>query len=289
MFSNYHSHCFLCDGRASMEEFVKFAIAKNVKKYGFSSHAPLPFLTSWTMKADDFSEYKNDFERLKIKYQDEIELYFGLEVDYIHNYSSLNNDFFRDKTFDYLIGSIHYVDKIPNGQFWNIDGSDLKEFDNGLQKIFDGDIKAAVKRFYDISKAMIEQGGFDIVGHIDKIAMNAQTYPEFNPSEKWHVQLVEETLCLAKEKGMIVEINTKSFADKGFTFPHQRYFDFINDQKIPIVVNSDCHFPSNVIDSFPQIFDLLKKSGFKFVQQLTINGWEGMKFDENGILPSFRA
>ena len=283
MFSNYHSHCFFCDGRASMEEFVKFAIAKNIKKYGFSSHAPLPFLTSWTMKADDFSEYKSEFERLKRKYHDRIELYFGLEVDYIPNYSSLNNDFFQNKTFDYLIGSIHYVDKIPNGRFWNVDGNDLKVFNNGLQKIFNGDIKLAIKRFFDISKAMIAQGGFDIVGHIDKIAMNAQLCSDFNPSEKWYIQLVEETLCLAKEKNMIVEINTKSFADKGFTFPHQRYFDFINDQKIPIIVNSDCHFPSNVVDSFRQVYGLLKKSGFKTMHQFTANGWEEMEFDENGL------
>ena len=52
--SNYHSHSTFCDGRSSMEEFVKFAIAKGVKRYGFSSHAPIPFETPWTMVADDF-------------------------------------------------------------------------------------------------------------------------------------------------------------------------------------------------------------------------------------------
>ena len=35
MYTNFHSHCTFCDGRESMEEFVKFAIAKGLKKYGF--------------------------------------------------------------------------------------------------------------------------------------------------------------------------------------------------------------------------------------------------------------
>ncbi len=282
--SNYHSHCTFCDGRASMEDFVKFALAKGMKKYGFSSHAPLPFLTMWTMKEDDFFDYNAEFLRLKRKYQGQIDLFLGLEVDYIHNYSSIRNTFFQDKTFDYLIGSIHYVDKIPNGRFWNIDG-DLKTFDNGLQKIFDGDIKEAVKRFFEVSKFMIETGGFDILGHMDKIALNARKYTDFNLKDKWYIQLVEETLELARLKGIMVEINTKSFFDKGFTFPHQQHFGFINDMQIPMVVNSDCHYPTNVTDSFRPVYKLLKEAGFKNMYQLSgKNKWESVNFDENGLL-----
>ena len=51
-----------------MEEFVKFAIAKGVIKYGFSSHAPLPFHTSWNMNMDDYPYYVKEFFRLKEKY-----------------------------------------------------------------------------------------------------------------------------------------------------------------------------------------------------------------------------
>ena len=110
--SNYHSHCTFCDGRSSMEEFVHFAIAKGLRKYGFSSHAPLPFLTKWTMLEDDFPDYEKEFYRLKEKYKNEIELYLGLEVDYIHGCSDISNDFFKYKKLDYTIGSSHYLDRL---------------------------------------------------------------------------------------------------------------------------------------------------------------------------------
>ncbi len=42
--TNYHSHCLYCDGRANMEDFIRFAISEGFTSYGISSHAPLPFL-----------------------------------------------------------------------------------------------------------------------------------------------------------------------------------------------------------------------------------------------------
>ena len=48
--TNYHSHSLYCDGRAGMEDFVRFALSEGFTSYGFSSHAPLPFSTAWTME-----------------------------------------------------------------------------------------------------------------------------------------------------------------------------------------------------------------------------------------------
>lgn len=280
--SNYHSHCLFCDGRSRMEDFVKFAIAKGVLRYGISSHAPLPFLTKWTMLEDDFSDYQSEFNRLKEKYQNSIQLYFGLEVDYIDNCSSVENEFFRDKTFDYLIGSIHYLDKLNENDFWTVDG-DFDSFDQGLNQLYAGDIKLAVQRFFEVSSLMIRKGGFDIVGHLDKIALNSSNYADFNPATNWYENLVGDILQLIKEKGMILEINTKSLVEKGITYPHQRFYPLINDLEIPIVVNSDCHYPITVIDGFKPAFKALKDAGFKTMQQLVSGNWQPVEFNETGL------
>ena len=42
--TNYHSHSLYCDGRASMEDFVRFALSEGFTSYGFSSHARCLFL-----------------------------------------------------------------------------------------------------------------------------------------------------------------------------------------------------------------------------------------------------
>ena len=54
--TNYHSHSLYCDGRASMEDFVRFALSEGFTSYGFSSHAPLPFSTAWTMEWDRMND-----------------------------------------------------------------------------------------------------------------------------------------------------------------------------------------------------------------------------------------
>ncbi len=279
--SNYHSHCVFCDGRSTMEEFVKFAIAKGVKKYGFSSHAPLPFMTRWTMLKDNFVEYQAEYNRLKSKYQGQIELFFALEVDYIINLTDAKSYSLKDNSFDYLIGSIHYLDKLPQGGYWAIDG-DLIGFDKGLRALYGGDINEAVKRYFEISDEMIENGGFDIVGHLDKISLNSSNYEEFNPSAGWYKNLVGELLQKVKQKGFILEINTKSVTEKGFTYPDQQFFPLIKELEIPIVVNSDCHYPTNVIDGFKLTYKALKDNGIKTIRQLINGNWEEVEFDENG-------
>jgi len=276
--SNYHSHCSFCDGRSTMEEFVRFAIAKGIKKYGFSSHAPLPFLTKWNMIEDDFADYEKEFYRLKEKYKNAIELFIGLEVDYIHGCSDIKNSFFTDKKLDYTIGSIHYLEKMnAENEYWSIDGG-FNEFNNGLNLLFGGDIRLAVKRFFEITTFMIEKGGFDIVGHLDKITMHGSKYEDFKFQEKWFADLVTPVYELIKSKNLILEINTKSFIEKGITFPHQHFFPLINEIGVKIVMNSDCHYPTNVIDGFFPVSKLLKQAGFKTMQQLIDREWQAVEF-----------
>ena len=81
--SNYHSHCTFCDGRSIPEDFVRFAITHGFRAYGFSSHSPLPFETFWNMSKDDMPEYLQEINRLKQKYSDQLEIYAGLEIDYL--------------------------------------------------------------------------------------------------------------------------------------------------------------------------------------------------------------
>ncbi|MGB4577540.1 MAG: histidinol-phosphatase [Paludibacter sp.] len=281
--SNYHSHCTFCDGRSSMEDFVRFAISRGIKKYGFSSHAPLPFLTKWTMLEENFADYEKEFKRLKEKYKHKIELYLGLEVDYIHGCSDIRNEFFRDKKLDYTIGSIHYLDKIRDNEYWTIDGG-FREFDQGLNLLFGGDIRLAAKRFFEISTFMIEKGGFDIVGHFDKITYHGLKYAGFNPADKWFVDLVIDTLQLIKNKGLLLEINTKSLTEHGITYPNQLFYPIIREMGIPVMVNSDCHYPTNVTDGFATAYKNLKQAGFRTLHQFFDGEWRAVEFDENGLL-----
>ena len=275
MQSNFHSHCLFCDGRASMETFVRFAVAKNLDCYGISSHAPVPFPNRWAMKKEDMDEYRQEFFRLQEKYKSQIELYLGLEVDYIPGVASIKDDVVQHQKWDYLISSIHHLGQFPSGIFWNIDGS-FDTFKKGLDSIFSGDIFFATKTFYRYTCEMIELGGFDMIGHMDKIAVNGRKVPGFNISDKWYDDLIQETFQLLAEKGIIVEINTKSFYDKKIVFPDIRYFKRLHQLNIPVMVNSDCHYPDKVTDGFPEMHKLLQEAGFKTVRILKEGRWQDM-------------
>ncbi len=273
MYTNFHSHCTFCDGRESMEEFVKFAIAKGLKKYGFSSHAPIPFHTSWTMNADDYPDYEKEFYRLKQKYSPQIELYLGLEIDYIPQCTSAKSDFFSDKKLDYAIGSVHYLDPLSDGSFWSIDGP-YEEFETGINELFNGDIEAATARYYEVLTEMLYCGGFDIVGHFDKITMHGSRFASFDIHAGWYKQLVYDFLKVAVKKKYLIEVNTKAFITKGITYPDNAFFPLLKELDIPVIVNSDCHYPDKITAGFPEAYAALYNAGIKEVYQLSGAGWE---------------
>jgi len=259
-----------------MEQFIKYAIAKGVKRYGFSSHAPIPFDTHWNMRIDDFEDYISEFQRLKLKYDGKIELFLGLEIDYIINCTNAQNEIFQNNNLDYKIGSIHYLDQLNDGSYCSIDGN-FRDFYRGMNELYDGDMRKVTRRYYEISKMMVEAGGFDIVGHLDKITLHGARFADFDISASWYIDLFADYLQLIKQKNLIVEINTKSLIDKGITFPDKQFFPMLKDMQIPITVNSDCHYPSKVIDGFAETYTELKRVGFTETYQLIDGSWQPEK------------
>lgn len=62
---------------------------------------------------------------------------------------------------------------------------------------------------------MVELGGFDIVGHADKMHYNASAYHPGLLDEPWYDALIQEYFDAIARKGYIVEINTKSYLELG--------------------------------------------------------------------------
>ena len=156
--SNYHSHCNFCDGRSYPEDFVRFAVARGFRAYGFSSHSPLPFETFWNMSRDDMDEYLAEIARLKAKYEGQIELYVGLEVDFLDRTYNASIPYFKNLPLDYRIGSIHFLPLSPVLEERNmacIDGA-YSEFARTVDAFFEGDIRRMVRRYFEAEMEMVE-------------------------------------------------------------------------------------------------------------------------------------
>lgn len=269
--TNYHSHSLYCDGRANMEDFIRFAISEGFSSYGFSSHAPLPFSTAWTMEWDRMDDYLSEFSRLKEKYADKIELAIGLEIDYLdeENHPALPR--FRELPLDYRIGSVHMLYS-PEGNVVDID-TPADIFRQLVDKHFGGDLDYVICLYYKNLLRMVELGGFDIVGHADKMHYNASCYRPGLLDESWYGALIHKYFDAIARHGYIVEINTKSYNDLGTFYPNERYFPFLKELGVRVQVNSDAHYPERINNGRANALAALKKVGFE-----TVVEWHGGKW-----------
>lgn len=277
--SNFHSHCTFCDGRSHPEDYIKFALSANFRAYGFSSHGPLPFETFWNMSAIDMPEYLNEITRLKEKYKDRIEIYTSLEIDYLDDTYNASIPYFKELPLDYRISSVHFIpweNPLSEQNMTCIDGSS-GDFLAAVEHRYQGNIQSIVKDFYHSSMRMVELGGFDIVGHMDKIYMNASRHADFDIQSDWYRKLIESYIDLIAEKELIVEINTKNYLRKKQTFPHMDLFKTLYKHSIPVMVNTDSHFPDLINAGRAETLQLLKATGFQTTRELVAGKWEDIE------------
>ena len=270
--TNYHTHTLYCDGRAQMEEFLRFAVAQRFTSFGFSSHAPLPFATAWTMEWDRMNDYLAEFQRMKLRYQDKLELCIGLEIDYLNSQSNPSIERFQQLPLDYRIGSVHLLADSA-GRMVDIDCPPL-HFRELVDRRFRGDVVEVVCRYYHQLNAMLDAGGFDIVGHPDKMHYNASCYRPGLLDESWYDNLVRSYLARIVEKGYIVEVNTKAYDETHTLFPNVRYYTYLYQLGAKVQVNSDAHYPDKIANGRQAALQALWNAGFRTVTEWHNGGWQ---------------
>ncbi len=273
--TNYHSHTKFSDGKGSPEEYVQQAIALGMEQYGFSDHAPLPFECDWCTPKDQLENYFTEVKRLKEKYQGQIEILCSLEIDYVPEIIGPAN--FAD-SLDYTVGSVHYGTVLDDGTLWELDAP-LNKFELGLNQIAKGDIKKAVKIYFDLNKRMLQENPPDILGHMDKIKMHNKNKALFSEEESWYKNEIIEVLEIAADKEIIVEINTRGHYKKiKDYYPSQWVWKELKRLKNKIVINSDCHHPSEINKGFDFVAREIKHIGIK---ELMV--WEAGSFKAKQI------
>lgn len=251
---NFHSHTQFCDGRVPMETMLKSAIECGFTHWGFSPHSPLAIDSPCNMAKEDFAAYIAEISRLKNVYGDRINLYAGLEIDYLDSSWGPAGDYFLQLPLDYRIGSVHFI---PGGDsFVDVDGSP-DSFIKKMDRYFNNDIRHVVNAYYDSLCEMISQGGFDIVGHLDKIGYNASCFSPGIEEESWYKARVNEAIDLVIEKKLIVELNTKAWPAASRIFPKEPFLPRLVNAGIPIIVSSDAHYPDRVNAGRPYGLELL--------------------------------
>ena len=214
MFADYHIHTYYSDDSTyPMEQVVKDAISKGITDLCFTDHVDYgikedadkltpeqrqelklkiqhPNVPQYNV---DYPAYLAEYQDLKEKYADKINLKlgmeFGLQIHTIPQYQKLFNSY----PFDFIIMSCHQVE---NKEFWTQEFQQGRSQDEYNQRYYD-EILAQVKNYHDYS----------VLGHLDLIARydKAGIYPFAKIRDK-----IAEILKIVIADGKGIELNTSS-------------------------------------------------------------------------------
>lgn len=259
MLTNYHTHTTFCDGKNYPEEIVKYAIEQGYDAIGFSGHGYTPFDLSYCMT--DTNGYIKEIKVLREKYRDKLQIYLGVEED---AFSIVNR-----RTFDYMIGSLHYVYR--EGEYFSVD-SDAETLKKCL-KAFDFDALKLSEAYYSSFCEYISKRKPDIVGHFDLLTKFEETDTDYFLNNRGYLRLAEKYMMEALKNDVIFEVNTGAIA-RGYRskpYPCENLLHIIKQEGGRIMLSSDCHRAENLACHFKETKKLLKDIGFEYVYILYDN------------------
>jgi histidinol-phosphatase (PHP family) len=274
--TNYHTHFSICDGKGEAEDYVKAALDKGFSALGFSSHAPLPYQNSWTMKEADLPRYLSIIRGIKEAYRGRIEIYLGLETDYIRGYRGPSDPPYPVLGLDYIIGSMHIIQS-GSGVYREIDGPP-EMYRAILEEDFHGDIRKMVEVYYSYFSELALLHRPTILGHYDLIKKNNPGGLFFKESEGWYRSLAAGIIPAVAKSGCIVEVNTGGLARKrtAEVYPSPWILRLLREAEVPIMLNSDAHAPENLDAHFDEALRVIRDSGYREVMVLDPEGWNAV-------------
>jgi histidinol-phosphatase (PHP family) len=286
--ANYHTHCEYCDGRATASEMAEAAFAAGYKVLGFSSHSPLPFPSEGNMEPSRLGEYKAEIRRLAGEWEGRgMEILLGLEIEYVEGISSPRDELFREAGLDYSIGSAHYVDLPGSGRFAVDFG--LEETEESLSR-YEGDDpgRALYEAYYQALGRLIQEGGFDILGHFDLLVKNNASGAEggagrwFDESSRGYLDAALGAASLLKGGDAIVEVNVGGMSRGKVKrpYPSLPILRALREMGVRITFSADAHAPEHLGANLGAAREAALAAGYRSIAVLSRGQWREVGIEE---------
>lgn len=240
---DYHMHSILSDGKQTYEEMIKKAIEIGLEEVGFSDHVCLKTV-EWAVSPIDIPVMTEQILELREKYQDQITVRYGIEMDYFPGKEKEIQEIISQLPLDYVIGSVHFIGD------WNFDT------DKSLYGKWSND--ELYHMYYELIQQAAKSSLFDTIGHLD-IIKKFRVYPENDQS-----QLIEDTLKVIKQNGLVVELNTGGLDRPCAELtPSPEIVEQCYFHHIPMTISSDAHSTAQLARHYETALNLMKKIGFE--------------------------
>ncbi len=257
---DYHMHTYLCKhATGSPQEYLNEAHKKGLETIGFSDHCPVPvgFDTTSRMNISQFDKYVDMIRKLKNNPYG-IEVLFGMEVDWVPGRMEEVYTFLDSIEYNYLIGSVHYVDDIP------FDSPDYLDIWSSVEKT-----EHIWNRYIELMTDMVSSGKFDIAGHMD-LPKKFGFYPENMTS---FLEKADTFFARAAEFDVAVELNTAGLRKPvKEIYPSLDLLRIAKKHNVKITFGSDSHAPDEVGSCFKEAENLAQCAGYTEYQRIGKNG-----------------
>ena len=262
---NLHTHTVYADGNDTPEELVKEALKRGFGSIGFSEHSFLrcsQYPNQLTIPKMEL--YVRDVAGLKEKYRGKIDIFCGIEYDY---YSEIDTSL-----FDYVIGSVHYLDCGGCQKTFDTSSFDPTPF---INENFGGSTHLFVKKYFETVADLPTKRRIDILGHFDLIIKKNSEFHFIDTASDEYLKLGFEAIHSLKGKIPLFEVNTGAIS-RGYTdfpYPEAHFLNEFRKCGFGAVITSDCHNKNYIDYSFNEAEDLLRAAGFRSRWILTEDGF----------------
>lgn len=197
--TDYHIHTsFSFDSEAEPTDVIEAAIRKGLTAICITDHYDIeyPHGDDFTM---DLEVYTTTIRALSKKYQDQIDVFCGIEIGMDLRYATEIHELLSAYTFDFIIGSVHVIE-----------GCDFYYGD-----YFKGKTKEEAHAIYfeTVYMCLQEFREIDVVGHLDYITRyGAFDYHDWNTLDiSLHQTQIEKIIDFLVEHKKGIEINTSGY------------------------------------------------------------------------------
>ncbi len=258
--TDIHTHTSYAHGGSTVKEMFEKGREIGLKVHGFSEHSPRP------MGYDYPNEYREKLKEMLPVYvaeikklkenQSDVKVLFGMEIDWIENELEFVKQTASMYDFDYTIGGIHFLGT------WGFD-ADPKDWENlsySQKSIF-------FEAYYKTMQKMIEANLFNTIAHPDLIKIFAiEDFKKWR-SEKKNLNLIRETLVIAKKYNIGMEVSTAGLRKPcKEIYPCEEIMNIAVELELPITLASDGHCVNTIASLHKELEEYLKKfSIFSYV------------------------
>lgn len=235
---DHHTHHNRCGhARGSIEDYVQAALALGMEEVGITDHAPLYWMEGdypqpgSAMARSQLPEYVDEVLALRKKYAARIRILLGMEVDFVPGTEAIYRNELSPYPWDYLIGSVHYVQ-----------GAHIYH-----QGRWRGGVPAEEQyaEYFDLVRQSAHSGLFDVLGHITGLMAYGPA-----PFVEQQAREFADTVVAIASSGVAVEINASGLRKGGpEPFPHGELLRQCIAAGVPLTYGSDCHLPEELGDA----------------------------------------